>query len=93
MSKGLGGNIGCIRLKNNYLSNEGCDGSRSGDDDVVAFSQQEADKASRKKSSRPRNNKKWSAGADLHLILIGKHLLVFCTHGGTGEPLIPANLC
>ena len=45
-------------FKDDHLSGEGSDGNRTGHDDAVAFSQQKADKASRKKPSRPRDNMK-----------------------------------
>ena len=64
-------------FKDNYLSGEGSDGNRSDHDGVVALSQQEADKASRKKSSRPKEIKKWSLGADMHLMSVDEHLHVF----------------
>ena len=64
-------------FKDSYLSVEGSDDSRSGHDDIVSLSQQEVDKASREKPSRPRENMKWNLGADMHLISVGEHLRVF----------------
>ena len=64
-------------FKDNYLSGEGTDDSRSGHDDVVSLSQHEVDKASREKPSWPRENMKWNLGAAMHLISVGEHLHVF----------------
>ena len=75
-----------LGFKNNYLSGEGSDGNRSGHDDVAALSQQKVDKASRKKPSRPRENKKWNLGADMHLMSVDEHLHVYTR--GVGSPCL-----
>ena len=61
----------------NYLSCEGSDDNKIGHVDVVALSQQEADKASKNMPSRSRDNKQWSKGFNLHRMLIGEHLHAF----------------
>jgi hypothetical protein len=45
---------------------------RNDDDDVVALSQEDMDKASRAKSLRPMERKKWSLAADVHLMAVGE---------------------
>ena len=63
-----------------HLSGEASDVrgfNKSDHDDVVALSQQEAKKASRRKRFRRRDSPKWGVGVDLHLMSIGEHLRVF----------------
>ena len=64
-------------LQDNYLSSEESDGNRSGNDDVVALIQQQTDKTSRKKPSRPRENKKWSLSAVTYFMSVIEHRHVF----------------
>ena len=66
-----------LSVKDNYLLGDGSNGDRSGHHDAVAVSQQEAEKASRKKPSWPRDNKNRSVSADLHLLSIDEYLRVF----------------
>ena len=72
-------------FKDSYRLGEGSDGDSDGHHDDVALSQQEAKKASRKKPYRPRDNKKWSVGAELQLVPIGEHLPFPCTHSTRGR--------
>ena len=60
-------------FKGSYASGEPSDCDRNDRDDVVALSQEEVDKASREKDLRPMDRKKWSLGADLHLMAVGEH--------------------
>ena len=61
----------------NYLSCEGSDDNKIGHVDVVALSQQEADRAYKNMLSRSRDNKQWIEGFNLHRMLIGEHLHAF----------------
>ena len=72
-------------FKGSYVSGEPSDCDRNDRDDVVALSQEEVYKASREKHLRPMDRKKWSLGADLHLMAVGEHRRdtnTCCTTGG-----------